>query len=93
MTSALVLRRAALTMGAAAVVGMGILAGAQTSLANPGSPSPSPTPAPSGTGASSVAPVPVDCTDPNNQINCQNAPIDSPMVPSGVADPGSPWRD
>lgn len=44
--------------------------------------------------APSVAPAnPVDCTDPNNVINCQAPPLDSPVVNGGTAAPGSPFRD
>jgi hypothetical protein len=43
--------------------------------------------------APSYAPAnPVDCTDPNNAINCDSPPIDSPLV-VGTAEPGSPYRD
>lgn len=49
--------------------------------------------APTTSAAPSVAPThPVDCNDPNNAINCQTPPIDSPLV-SGTAVPGSPFRD
>jgi hypothetical protein len=40
----------------------------------------------------SYAPVPIDCSDPNNSINCSSGPIDSPLV-DGPAAPGSPFRD
>ncbi len=49
--------------------------------------------APTTSTAPSVAPThPVDCNDPNNAVNCQTPPIDSPLV-SGTAAPGSPFRD
>lgn len=42
--------------------------------------------------APSYAPAnPVDCTDPNNAVNCPGS-VDSPMV-NGTAEPGSPYRD
>ncbi len=88
-------RRVAVTIGGSALVVIGIMAGAQTSLAEtatlplaPGDPSPTTSAAPS------FAPTnPVDCTDPNNSINCQTPPIDSPLAPGGTAEPGSPYRD
>ena len=93
MSSHRTLRRIALTAGGSAVAVVGILAGAQTSVAAPGDPTPAPTPAPTGTAAPSFVPTnPVDCTDPNNAINCQSPPIDSPLV-VGTAVPGSPYRD
>lgn len=49
--------------------------------------------APTTSAAPSYAPAnPVDCTDPNNAINCDSPPIDSPLV-VGTAEPGSPYRD
>ena len=49
--------------------------------------------APTTSTAESYAPAnPVDCTDPNNVVNCQTPPIDSPLV-VGTAEPGSPFRD
>lgn len=49
--------------------------------------------APTTSTAPSVAPThPVDCNDPNNSVNCQTPPIDSPLV-VGTAEPGSPFRD
>lgn len=102
MSSFRVLGRAALMAGASAAVWMGILAGAQSSHADtplaPGDPTATPTAtvteAPSGRdpGPSYAPANPVDCTDPNNAVNCQTAPIDSPLV-SGTAEPGSPFRD
>lgn len=103
MSSARVIGRATLLAGASALVWMGIFASAQSSNADttlpltPGdndSPSATQTVAPTTEGAtSSYAPTsPVDCTDPNNAVNCQTPPIDSPLV-SGTAEPGSPYRD
>ena len=93
MRSNRIVRRMAVTAGGGAVAVMGILAGAQTSMAAPSDPVPPPTPAPAASTASSFAPTnPVDCTDPNNVINCQSPPIDSPLV-VGTAAPGSPYRD
>lgn len=49
--------------------------------------------APTTSPAPSYVPAnPVDCTDPNNAINCDSPPIDSPLV-VGTAEPGSPFRD
>lgn len=45
------------------------------------------------TGASYAPENPVDCTDPNNAVNCQAPPIDSPLTDNGTAAPGSPYRD
>lgn len=92
MPSNRTLRRMAVTAGGAAVAVMGILAGAHTSMANPGTPTPPPTPTPGATAPSYAPANPVDCTDPNNVINCQSPPIDSPLV-VGTAVPGSPYRD
>jgi hypothetical protein len=104
MSSYRPLVRAALLAGGSAVVWIGILAGAQSSHADtttdplaPGDTSTAPTTetvAPSEEGAApSYAPTnAVDCTDPNNSINCQTPPIDSPLV-VGTAEPGSPFRD
>lgn len=103
MSSIRPLNRAALLAGGSALVWMGILAGAQSSNADPTSPlapgdtdtAPTTQTAPPSAGAPapSYAPTnPVDCTDPNNAINCQTPPIDSPLV-VGTADPGSPFRD
>jgi hypothetical protein len=93
MRSTLFLRRMAVTAGGGALAVMGVLAGAQTSMAAPSDPAPAPTPASTATTAPSYAPTnPVDCTDPNNVINCQSPPIDSPLV-VGTAAPGSPYRD
>lgn len=95
MSSHRTVRRVALAAGGGALTALAVLAGAPTSLAVPGDPAPAPTPAPGGTAtaAPSFAPTnPVDCTDPNNVINCQSPPIDSPLV-VGTAVPGSPYRD
>ena len=94
MSARRTIRRIAVTAGGCAVASMGILAVAHTSTAapsplTPGDPASSPTASP----APSYAPAnPVDCTDPNNVINCQSPPIDSPLV-VGTAIPGSPYRD
>lgn len=49
--------------------------------------------APTTSAAPSYAPAnPVDCTDPNNSVNCNTPPVDSPLV-VGTAEPGSPYRD
>ncbi len=99
MSSYRVIGRAALMAGASAAVWMGILASAQSSQAAPGDNDNDPAPttgavAPPAMGANpSFAPTnPVDCTDPNNAVNCQTPPIDSPLV-VGTAPPGSPMRD
>lgn len=98
MSSYRVIGRTALLAAASAAVWAGILAGAQASHADPGDTDPVPpapsTGAPAAEGANpSFAPTdPVDCTDPNNAINCQTPPIDSPLV-VGSAAPGSPFRD
>ena len=103
MSSYRPLLRAALLAGASALVWVGILASAQSSHADtvgpqaPGDTTTAPateTVAPSTDAAGpSFAPTnPVDCTDPNNSINCQTPPVDSPLV-VGTAEPGSPFRD
>lgn len=91
-------RRVVLLIGGVAVTCAGILAGLSedpgeaaasdriTPLA-PGSPA-----QPTNTASPSVAPSPVNCADPNNVINCQGSPVDSPLV-VGTAPPGSPYRD
>ena len=93
MSSYRVIGRAALLAGASALVWMGILASAQSSHADTTAPA-TETVAPSTDAAGpSFAPTnPVDCTDPNNSINCQTPPVDSPLV-VGTAEPGSPFRD
>ena len=100
MSSRRAIGRAALMAAASAGVWVGILAGAQTGHAAPGDNDNDPAPGtgmiapPTAVGASpSFAPTnPVDCTDPNNIINCQTPPIDSPLG-VGTAAPGSPLRD
>jgi len=103
MSSYRVIGRAALLAGASALVWMGILASAQSSHADtvgplaPGDTTTAPTtetvaPSPDAAGPSYAPTNPVDCTDPNNSINCQTPPVDSPMV-VGTAEPGSPFRD
>lgn len=98
MSSYRAIGRTALLAAASVAVWAGILAGAQSSHAAPGDndndpPVPS-SGAPAAEGANpSFAPAdPVDCADPNNAINCQTPPIDSPLV-VGTAAPGSPFRD
>ncbi|MFM9033511.1 MAG: hypothetical protein ACKOQ4_04365 [Mycobacterium sp.] len=92
------LRRVVLLTGGVVLTWAGILAGMSADpgdasardLVNPlapGDPAP-----PTDTASPSFAPNPVDCTDPNNVINCQSPPIDSPLV-QGTAPPGSPYRD
>lgn len=87
--------------GGIAIAWAAILSGAHASQAGapaplaPGDTAPATqTTAPPAQGASpSYAPTnPVDCTDPNNAINCQTPPIDSPLV-VGTAEPGSAFRD
>lgn len=90
MTSRRVVRRLALIAGGSAAACMGVLAlSSGAAVAGPLQVPLTPTTST----APSVAPAnPVDCTDPNNQVNCQTPPIDSPLV-SGTAAPGSPFRD
>lgn len=95
MSSARAFRSIAVMAGGIALAWTAILSGAHASQAQ--SPAPlapgDPSPAPTDTAAPSYAPAdPVDCTDPNNVINCQTPPIDSPLV-VGTAEPGSPFRD
>ena len=99
--SARVFRSIALMAGGTALAWAAILSGAHTNQAQtsvplaPGDPTPAPTAtaAPTDGAGPSYAPTnPVDCTDPNNVVNCQTPPIDSPLV-SGTAAPGSPFRD
>ncbi len=101
MSSHRAIGRAVLLAGASGLVWLGILASAQSSHADtplaPGdndNPPATQTAAPAAPGANpSYAPAnPVDCTDPNNAVNCQTPPIDSPLV-VGTATPGSPFRD
>lgn len=92
-------RRPALIAGGFALATMGVLAAGHAS-ADGRMPATSEVPQAPGdpvatteTASPSVAPAhPIDCTDPNNTINCQTPPLDSPMV-SGTAEPGSPYRD
>jgi len=96
MSSARVFRSIALMAGGTAIAWTAILSGANSSQAQQ-TPAPQapgdPAPAPTNTAAPSYAPAnPVDCTDPNNAVNCQTPPIDSPLV-VGTAEPGSPFRD
>ncbi|MCB0930616.1 MAG: hypothetical protein KDB71_01785 [Mycobacterium sp.] len=75
--------------GAALVLAAGISHASPAPLA-PGTPGTTP---PTTSANASFAPTnPVDCTDPNNTINCSTPPIDSPLV-VGTAPPGSPFRD
>ncbi len=93
MVSSSGVRRLALSAAGGALTVMGFLA--VHSAGNPGSVADSvPAPlAPTTSTAESYAPEnPVDCTDPNNAVNCQTPPIDSPLV-VGTAEPGSPFRD
>lgn len=90
MTSPRMLGRYGLiAAGAALALSVGFTANAAP-LPNPGDPGTAPS---TPTVGSSFAPTnPVDCTDPNNVINCNSAPVDSPLV-VGTAPPGSPFRD
>lgn len=103
MSSYRAIGRAALLAGASGLVWLGILASAQASHADtstplaPGDDGTAPAtdtvaPSTAAPGASFAPTNPVDCTDPNNSINCQTPPIDSPLV-QGSAAPGSPFRD
>ncbi len=87
--------RLALVAGGAALAGVGLLAAGPVSDSHAGHTADSvrvPL-APTTSTAPVYAPTnPVDCTDPNNAINCQTPPIDSPLV-QGTAAPGSPFRD
>ena len=75
--------------GAAVALSAGFSANAEPPQVpgDPGGTSPAPT-----AGASYAPTNPVNCADPNNTINCNSAPIDSPLV-VGTAAPGSPFRD
>ena len=90
MTTRRVVRRLAVIAGGSAAACMGVLAlNTNAAVADPVQLPLTPTTS----AAPSVAPAnPVDCTDPNNQVNCQTPPIDSPLV-QGTAQPGSPYRD
>lgn len=86
--------RLALVAGGAALAGLGLLGAgpAPDSQAGGGAAAPAPL-APTTSNAPTYAPThPVDCADPNNAVNCQTPPIDSPLV-DGTAAPGSPFRD
>jgi len=97
------MQRLALVAAGAAFAGLGILATADggsavvtgltaDSVQAPLAPGDSS--GPDSTASPSYAPTnPVDCTDPNNVVNCQNPPLDSPLAPAGTAAPGSPLRD
>lgn len=92
MTSRRVATNITLLAGGTALAWMAILSGAESSIAQTSAPL---APAgPTSTASPSFAPSnPVDCTDPNNTINCQTPPLDSPLAPGGTAAPGSPLRD
>lgn len=75
--------------GAACALSAGFSAHAEPPMV-PGDPGGT---SPTATATASFAPShPVDCNDPNNSINCNTPPIDSPLV-VGSAAPGSPFRD
>lgn len=94
MSSRRVATNITLLAGGTALAWMAILSGAQSSVAQTSVPQAPGDPAPTSTASPSFAPSnPVDCTDPNNSINCQTPPIDSPLAPGGTAAPGSPLRD
>ena len=83
-------RRGAPAVAGAALALMGLVALTPAGTADSGF---TPLTPPTTSEAPSYAPAnPVDCTDPNNAVNCQSPPIDSPLV-VGTADPGSPYRD
>lgn len=86
-------RTVGVTMAGAALVAVGLMASAPRGETGMGA-APLHAPlAPTTSTAPSVAPShPVDCNDPNNSVNCQTPPIDSPLV-VGTASPGSPFRD
>ena len=87
--------RLALMAGGAVLAGVGLLAAspAPDSQAGPAAGSVPVPLAPTTSNAPTYAPSnPVDCADPNNAVNCQTPPIDSPLV-QGTASPGSPFRD
>ncbi|MCB1263773.1 MAG: hypothetical protein KDB56_04120 [Mycobacterium sp.] len=100
MVSDRAFHRFALIAGSSALACMGILAlgthGVDTPLTGVSADAPLAPADPggtTGTASPSYAPShPVDCTDPNNAINCQSPPLDSPLV-VGTAEPGSPFRD
>ncbi len=87
--------RLALVAGGAALAGVGLLAAgpAPDSRAGGTTDGVRVPLAPTTSNAPTYAPThPVDCADPNNAVNCQTPPIDSPLV-QGTAAPGSPFRD
>lgn len=92
MSSDRVIRRFAVLTGGSALAGMAVLAVASNGhLAAESGRIDAPL-NPTTSVAPSYAPAnPVDCTDPNNAVNCPSS-VDSPMV-DGTAEPGSPWRD
>ena len=92
MSSARVFRSIALMAGGTAVAWAAILSGAHASQAEMSAPLAPADPAPTQTAPSYAPANPVDCTDPNNVVNCQSPPVDSPLV-VGTANPGSPFRD
>ena len=92
MSSDRVIRRFAVFTGGSALACMAVLAAASNSqLAAESGRIDAPL-NPTTSVAPSYGPTnPVDCTDPNNAVNCPGS-VDSPMV-DGTAVPGSPWRD
>lgn len=92
MNSTLGLHRLAVIAGGSALAAMAVLAATSNADAGRVPLTPGGGAGPTTSTAVSVAPTPVDCNDPNNAINCQSPPIDSPLV-SGTAAPGSPYRD
>lgn len=99
MDSSRLVQRVALGMAVGALSGMGVLALSAHNTPPAANPEfaaiqlPAPL-APTVSTAPSYAPEnPVDCTDPNNAVNCQGPPIDSPLTDNGTAAPGSPFRD
>lgn len=96
MNSTRAMRRLALVASGSALVGIGIAAagglGATVVTGFTAERVTAPL-APTTSVAPSFAPSnPVDCADPNNVVNCQSPPVDSPLV-VGTAAPGSPFRD
>lgn len=104
MGSDRLIRRLAFVAGGSALACMGILAAGSHGLVPhadvtadavhaPLAPGDGAGNGPTTSTAASVAPAnPVDCSDPNNVVNCQSPPVDSPLV-EGTAAPGSPYRD
>lgn len=99
MTTNRLVQRLALGMAVGAFSGMGFLALSANGTAPASDPGfaairlPAPLAPTVSTGASYAPENPVDCTDPNNVVNCQAPPIDSPLTDNGTAAPGSPYRD